>query len=62
MKKIHMLETPSTTWEEVLAFKEKFGAGKQVIVATDASHSAPGYADVPGRRLFSRLQHQPILK
>ena len=33
-----MLETPTTTLEEVRAFKDKFGAGKNVIVATDAAH------------------------
>ena len=36
--KIQMLETPTSTLEEVLAFKNKFGAGKNVIVATDAAH------------------------
>ena len=36
--KIHMLETPSTTFEEVMAFKEKFGDNTNVIIATDATH------------------------
>ena len=36
--KIQMLETPTTTLEEVLAFKNKFGKNKNVIVATDAAH------------------------
>ena len=36
--KIQMLETPTTTLEEVLAFKYKFGKNKNVIVATDAAH------------------------
>jgi uncharacterized SAM-binding protein YcdF (DUF218 family) len=35
---IQMLETPTTTWEEVQAFKDKFGQNKIVIVATDAAH------------------------
>ena len=37
-ERIQMLETPSTTLEEVRAFKKKFGKNKQVIIATDASH------------------------
>jgi uncharacterized SAM-binding protein YcdF (DUF218 family) len=35
---IQMLETPSTTLEEVQAFKDKFGLNKAVIIATDARH------------------------
>jgi uncharacterized SAM-binding protein YcdF (DUF218 family) len=33
-----MLETPSTTLEEVQAFKDKFGLSVTVIIATDATH------------------------
>lgn len=35
---IQMLKTPSTTFEEVQAFKNKFGKNAMVIVATDATH------------------------
>jgi uncharacterized SAM-binding protein YcdF (DUF218 family) len=35
---IQMLETPSTTLEEVQAFKDKFGLSVTVIIATDATH------------------------
>ncbi len=37
-ERIRMLETPSTTLEEAKAFKSKFGADAQVIIATDAMH------------------------
>ena len=37
-ERIELLETPSTTREEVLAFKEKFGLQVVPIIATDAAH------------------------
>ncbi|MFD1316110.1 YdcF family protein [Namhaeicola litoreus] len=36
--KIEMLETPSTTWEEVLAFQQTFEDNGIPIIATDAAH------------------------
>lgn len=35
---IKMLETPTTTLEEAIAFKEKFGKEKKVILVTSALH------------------------
>lgn len=37
-KKIQMLATPTSTLEEAIAFKEKFGTNKNVIVVTSAFH------------------------
>ncbi|MGB5244468.1 MAG: ElyC/SanA/YdcF family protein, partial [Lutimonas sp.] len=37
-EKIDVLETPSNTWEEVQAFKARFGDTFIPIVVTDASH------------------------
>jgi uncharacterized SAM-binding protein YcdF (DUF218 family) len=36
--KIEMLETPSNTWEEAEALKEKIGSNQNVIVVSDAVH------------------------
>jgi uncharacterized SAM-binding protein YcdF (DUF218 family) len=36
--RIRMLETPSNTWEEADALKEKFGTDYAVIVVSDAVH------------------------
>jgi uncharacterized SAM-binding protein YcdF (DUF218 family) len=35
---IQMLETPTSTMEEAIAFKEKFGTNKNVILVTSAIH------------------------
>ena len=35
---VKMLETPTTTLEEAIAFKEKFGTEKKVILVTSALH------------------------
>jgi len=37
-QKIQMLATPTSTLEEAIAFKEKFGTNKNVIVVTSAFH------------------------
>lgn len=37
-QKIQILETPTSTLEEAIAFKEKFGTNKNVILVTSAMH------------------------
>ncbi|WP_338647703.1 YdcF family protein [Flavobacterium sp. KS-LB2] len=37
-QKIQMLATPTSTLEEAIAFKEKFGTNKNVIIVTSALH------------------------
>ena len=63
---IEMLETPSTTWEEVLAFKDKFGDSLIPIVVTDAIHmpraikmyKAAGYEAIAAPTNF-KVKHGP---
>ena len=59
--KIQMLETPTTTLEEVQAFKDKFGKNKNVIVATDAAHM-PRAMQMYKAAGYNRLPHQRTLK
>lgn len=33
-----MLTKPATTWEEAVAFKKRFGTGKQFVLVTSAAH------------------------
>jgi uncharacterized SAM-binding protein YcdF (DUF218 family) len=51
---IQMLDTPSTTLEEVQAFRSKFGTSAQVIIATDALHMPRAM------RMYRNLGYEPI--
>jgi uncharacterized SAM-binding protein YcdF (DUF218 family) len=59
-QKIKMLESPTTTQEEMLAFKDNFGKNANVILVTDAQHmpramriyQAEGFDPIPAPTNF----------
>lgn len=52
--RIHILETPSTTWEEVLAFQQTFGDKGIPIIATYAAHMPRAM------KMFRAAGYEPI--